>query len=312
MRLFIAGDFCPQGRVSENIQSGCYNLISDDLAHLMRRADYSIVNLEAPICENENYSPIEKEGPNLKAPSQTIETLKSLNINCVTLANNHIKDYGEQGIINTISLCKQHGIDYVGAGKILRESEKILYVNVSETRLAIINCCEHEFSVTGGDYAGAQGLDPIKQFYQIQEARNNADVVVVIVHGGIEMFQYPTFRMRDTYRFFIDAGADIVINHHQHCRCGKEEYKGKQIYYGLGNFCFDWTGRPDTWYRGYALDITINGSTIESTNVIPILQCLESPIIQIDTTTDLDTELIRLSEVIGDDSKLAAVNKRCL
>ena len=82
-------------------------------------------------------------------------------------------------------------------------------------------------------------LLPIQQFYKIQEAKENADYVLVIVHGGIEHYQLPTSRMIETYRFFIDAGADAVVNHHQHCYSGYERYKSKPIIYGLGNLLFD-------------------------------------------------------------------------
>ena len=77
--------------------------------------------------------------------------------------------------------------------------------------MAVINCCEHEFSVTTGDFPGANPLNPIRQFYKISEARKDADYVVVIVHGGHEMLQLPSPRMQELYRYFIDVGADAVI-----------------------------------------------------------------------------------------------------
>ena len=97
-----------------------------------------------------------------------------------------------------------------------------MYKRKDGETLAIINCCEHEFSIADDDSAGANPLNPIQQYYKIKEARLNADYVLVIVHGGHEMYQLPSLRMVDTYRFFIDAGADAVVNHHQHCFSGYE------------------------------------------------------------------------------------------
>lgn len=94
-------------------------------------------------------------------------------------------------------------IDFVGAGRNIREAAKIFYRNIEEKRLAIINCCEHEFSIATEISGGANPLNPIQQYYAILEARKFADFVLVIVHGGHEHFQYPSPRMLETYRFLL-------------------------------------------------------------------------------------------------------------
>lgn len=92
----------------------------------------------------------------------------------------------------------------------------------------------------------------------------------MIVHGGVEHHQYPTKRMVQTYRFFVDAGADAVINHHQHCPCGYEIYNGKPIYYGLGNFCFDWDGKRDSmWNVGYMVALNVDRNIISNRRLSP-------------------------------------------
>ena len=118
-------------------------------------------------------------------------------------------------------------------------------------------------------------MNPVQNYYTIQEARHNANYVLVIVHGGIEGYRYPTPRMVDTYRFFVDAGADVVVNHHQHCYSGYEDYKGKYIFYGLGNFCIDRNGkRKNKWYEGYLVKMNF-GCEGMNYEVIPYLQCDE-------------------------------------
>ena len=101
--------------------------------------------------------------------------------------------------------------------------------------------------------------------------------VIVIVHGGIEHYQYPSQRMVDTYRFFVDAGADAVINHHQHCFSGVEVWHGKPIFYGLGNFCFDWKKRNSKlWVEGYMVKLVFDGNRIDY-ELIPYVQNSDNP-----------------------------------
>ncbi len=163
-------------------------------------ADYSIVNLECPVA-GEDAKGIQKNGPLLKCSSKTLEAIKFAGFQGVTLANNHIFDYGRKGLMQTISCCKMLEIDTVGGGGSLQDAAKILYIERNEEKLAIINCCEHEFSIASDNTAGANPLNPILQYNVIKKARENADYVVVIVHGGHEHYQLPSPRMKVTYRF---------------------------------------------------------------------------------------------------------------
>lgn len=156
--------------------------------------------------------------------------------------------------------------------KNLSQAKQIKYVQFKDEKVAIINCCEHEFSIATETTAGANPLNPTSQYYSIVEAKKNADYVIVIVHGGKEHIQVPSKRMIETYRFFIDVGADAVVNHHQHCCCGMEMYNGKPIYYGLGNFCFDWDAKRNCmWNDGYLVVLDTKDS--KKSQVIPYTQC---------------------------------------
>lgn len=243
MQILIGGDVCPQNRVIG--RKGVFNNISS----LFKDADYSIINLESPVKE-EGAEPIEKRGPNLETPLEFLDELRDLGVNMVTLANNHFLDYGEGSAILTIDECRKRGIKTVGGGSNLNEASKIAYLTIKGSKLAIINCCEHEYSVATESSAGSNPLDLIDITRSIQTAKGNAQYVIVIVHGGIENFQLPSPRMKKTYRFFIDCGADAVLNHHQHCFSGFEVYNQKTIFYGLGNLCFDWPKQKRSWYEG--------------------------------------------------------------
>lgn len=304
IRIIIAGDFCPNSRVKTEIAEGRGKEVLRDVKQLTNRADISILNFECPIT-NGNYSPIAKIGPNLKSDPDAMEIVKDAGFDLVTLANNHILDYGEEGVKDTIKQCEKCDLTYVGAGLNLKDACTTKYISVKGKTIAFINCCEHEFSIATEETAGANPLNPINQFYAIREAKSKSDYVVVIVHGGHELCQYPSFRMIETYRFFVDSGADAVVNHHQHCYSGYEFYNGHPIVYGVGNFCFDWDGRRNSiWNEGYIAEIIFNESK-PILNCHPYNQCDETPRVSLIASSDaFMSSLHSLNGVISNPVKL--------
>lgn len=295
IKLFIAGDFVPRSRVAKNIEEGDFGCIKA-VEPFLREADYSVVNFESPVVTHEA-KPIEKTGPNLQCTEHAIECIVQAGFKCVMLANNHFRDYGQVGVEDTINACKSHDIDYVGGGKDLDEAEQTLFKTVNGQCLAIINVCENEWSIAGTDYGGSNPLNPVRNFQAIQDARKKADYVIVIVHGGVEHYQFPTPRMVDTYRFFIDAGADAVVNHHQHCYSSYEEYKGKPVFYGLGNFCFDSKNlRGDIWNEGYAVMLELESDRI-GYEIIPYTQCDDIPAVELMDGAKLEKFDKRIEEI---------------
>lgn len=271
MKVIITGDFCPSERVAQDFANSDYKALAV-IKPIFEQADYSIVNLECPVIKGDE-EPIIKNGPNLHADTHTLEALKEIDVDCVTLANNHFRDFGDGGVLNTLSELSKYGIDYAGGGKNLSEAAAIFYKKIGKETLAIINCCEHEFSIATDTHCGSNPLNPIQQYYAIQAAKQKANYVLVIVHGGLEHYQLPTPCMQETYRFFIDAGADAVINHHQHCYSGCEIYQSKPIFYGLGNLCFDNASkRNNIWNEGFMVELSFSKSQIAH-RLIPYHQC---------------------------------------
>ena len=210
--ILISGDFAPRYRLADSVDSGNFqDIFPDGVREIVKSADFSFVNFESPITET-GFRPIPKCGPNLHCSQKAADAIKYAGFTGVTLANNHIMDYGAEGLHKTLGCCKASGLDVVGVGNNLCDATSILYLESDGKKLAVINCCEHEFSIATDTEPGANPLNPIRQFHQICEAKANADYVVVIVHGGHEHFQLPSPRMQETYRFFIEAGADAVVN----------------------------------------------------------------------------------------------------
>ena len=302
MKLIIAGDFAPGYRITELFNQFQFDKSLGEISQIVKTADYAIVNLECPILYSKA-TPIPKCGPNLHCSKNTADAIRFAGFDCVTLANNHFCDYGEIGVKDTLHCLEQLNIEHVGGGLNLQEAEKILCKEINGQKLAIINCCEHEFSIATENSAGSNPINPIKQYYAIQQARKESEFVVVIVHGGIEQYQLPSPRMKELYHYFIDCGADIVVNHHQHCFSGYEVYKGKPIIYGLGNFCFDEPQRNKPWNYGYMVEI----NTDELSNIVlhPYTQCNDEPSVKpYSDRKTFDNQIAQLNAIIADDELL--------
>ena len=316
MKVLIAGDFAPRARLAKQIENGKFSeVFSEDIREVIKSADFSFVNFESPIVE-EGYKPIPKCGPNLRCTPEAAEAVRYAGFTGVTMANNHILDFGAEGLRRSVKCCQEQGLAVVGVGENLSDAEKVLYLEKDGKKLAIINCCEHEFSISTESEAGANPLNPIRQYYAIQEAKKQADYVLVIVHGGHEHFQLPSPRMQETYRFFVDSGADAVVNHHQHCYSGYEVYNRKPIFYGLGNFAFDLSSQKEEtfWNRGFLVELLFEDSI--SFNFYPYRQYAARPSVDLLPEDAYKSELEQLNEIIANTTKLqdavSSYYQRCL
>ena len=271
MKVLIVGDFCENGRFRKIINNNSFRNLLSCISPIIKDADYSIANFEYPI-GTRDASPITKCGPNLCGSPESINVFANAGFKCATLANNHILDQGEKSALETQKLLENNNIDTVGFGTDVNDASKILYKSTNGETLAIINCCEHEFSIASDTSAGANAIDPISQYYAIREASQKANYIVVVTHSGHEHFQLPSLRQQELFRFYIDAGADAVVNHHQHCYSGYEIYKNKPIFYGLGNFIFDRDDqRSSKWNEGFILILSLSKKI--GFDIIPYVQC---------------------------------------
>ena len=311
MKIIVTGDYCEKLRISNKVVQGDHKQLFDEIRPILSTADYSVVNFEFPIINSilKNKEAIPKCGPSLSGHLESVNAIKYAGFNVATIANNHILDQGENNMLYTIGLLKQGGLNVVGGGKNIIEASIPLIVHDKKGEsLALINCCEHEFSIATETQAGACPLNPIKQWYTIRKLRHEVDYIVVIVHGGHEHYQLPSPRMKETYRFLIDAGADAVVNHHQHCYSGYEIYCGKPIFYGLGNLLFDHpTQRNSCWNEGLFVELKFSKTTKPLVGLYPYTQCNETPTIKLMQGKQSDNfwkNIEKLNAIISDDNAL--------
>lgn len=295
--IIVAGDCCLRDRTAALNAEQLFSLF-EEVKPIIQSVDAALVNLETAVTESK-LSPIRKSGPYIKTDNRILEVISKIGFTGVTLANNHFADYGADGMAESLQLLERYGLWYVGAGMNADDAAQTKYLQVGEKQIAIINACEHEFTIASNNQAGCNALNLIRQYKAIQNVKQKADYILLIIHGGVEHYQLPTLRMQETYRFFIDAGADAIINHHQHCFSGYESYQGKPIIYGLGNFFFDWQGQDANWNKGYMVKLSF-GEGIEF-ELIPYIQNADIIGIKLMDEADkklFDVDMAKLNKII--------------
>ena len=296
----IGGDFyISPSYVSEN-------LFSDELVNFFMKSDLNIVNLECPVI-SEGGTKISKTGPHLGTTEEVFNQLHRINIHAVTLANNHILDYGEMGLHATFDACKRNNMLFVGAGKELSDASKPLVIESNGIRVGIVNFCENEWSVATENSTGANPLDLIDNLKQIKLTREIADFVLVIIHGGHEFYNLPSPRMLKTYRFFAENGADAVIGHHTHCISGYELHNKVPVFYSLGNMLFTKPVKAEEWYKGIILQLTLEIGNPILFELHPILQSKNDyklTLLENTRKENVLSEINAYSDVVGNKTEL--------
>lgn len=268
MEIIIAGDLVPTESNINSFKCGdMLDLLGDDFLTLWNSADFRIFNLEVPLTDTK--SPIDKCGPNLIAPLETIKGIKGLKPNLVTLANNHIMDQGEQGLLSTQEALDANSISYVGVGKNLNEACKPYLIEKDGVRVGVYACTEHEFSIATEYTPGANPFDPLESLDHINELKRYCDYVIVLYHGGKEHYRYPSPYLQKVCRKMVQKGADLVVCQHSHCIGCYESYKGSTIIYGQGNFIFDHL-ENEYWKTSMLIKLTLGEQC--SVDFIPLIR----------------------------------------
>jgi hypothetical protein len=237
------------------------------MRHLISKADIAIANFENPA---PNVSSYHTSGTRFTADPRLIPGLVKAGIDYVSIANNHIGDAGDIGILQTIANLKKRGLKFSGAGKDLTAARKPAVLEAAGTTVAILGydaIAKGYFA--GPDETGSSQLSLKRAKTDIKRARQaGADLVIVFPHWGIEYRNKPFEAQQQLARDIIDAGADMIIGNHAHWAGAVEIYKGKPIWYALGNFVFDQTWSEPTM-EGLTLELTFQGASLRQIRMRP-------------------------------------------
>lgn len=241
--MFFTGDVMLGRGVDGILESG--QNVFRDVDPLFQNSDAVVVNLEDPLTTSSTNF---KQAIPLKANPTYTHVLKDNKVVVACLANNHIMDYGDKGLTDTISALQSNGINYTGAGENLDQAIKPVYLDIKGRKITILNFMDNTTftgflpsempaaTVNSPGYAPAD-WNIIKK--SIDESKKNSDITVIVFHYGNEYSIIPNNYQIDLSHKCIDEGADIVIGSHPHVIQEIESYNGKPIFYSLGNFVFD-------------------------------------------------------------------------
>lgn len=244
MTILFSGDVLLSDHVlnAYSRAGGISGVLDGGYLNAIQSADYFVVNEEFPFSSRGTQA-ADKQYTFRLAPEK-VSMFQEMGIDAVTLANNHALDYGTDALLDTCEVLDGAGILHTGAGKDLNAAKQPVVFEKNGQRVALIGATR---VIPEAGWAAANGHPGMLSSYevsvepllaQIAECHEQGEMVVVLIHWGIERDETPQEYQRALAKRYIDAGADLVIGSHPHVLQGIEYYKGKPIFYSLGNFVF--------------------------------------------------------------------------
>lgn len=211
--------------------------IDKDIYKIFKYNDYNILNFESPITLS---TITNKNSLAHKSTPDALSFIKN-NINnpVLSLANNHMMDFGPKGLLDTIRYIKKEKIPFIGAGKNSDKATDYIILD-KDVKIGILAAQYKDYMIATETSPGPAQNKHFKLIKKkIKELKNKVDWVVMVYHGGEEFINCPMPYTRKLYKKFLSWGVDIVVGHHPHTVQGYEKVKNKMIFYSLGNFIFD-------------------------------------------------------------------------
>ncbi len=260
-KIIIVGDLFP---IDENKRAFCNGdietLFGEKICSIFANADLRICNLEGALTDH--LERCVKTGPVKVAPTTAIEAYKKLGIDICMLANNHATDGGHQGMLDTMKTLEDVGIRHIGAGKDANSIVKYLTKEIGGMRIGFYNVSETMYNKPSKNKAGAWLYDEYVVCKDLEERKKECDYLIVIYHGGIEKFPYPSPETRKRFHRMANSGANMILSQHTHCVGCEEHYNGSYLLYGQGDFLLK-NFSPGLTDTGIIIELCIKEGTIE-------------------------------------------------
>ncbi len=250
--LAFVGDIMLGRSLAERIVRGDGGTIFASVESILQSADLAIGNLECALGEGGTKAP---KAYAFRAPPQAAVVLKEAGFDILSLANNHILDYGAGVLEQTTKAFDEAGIRTVGAGSNEGQAHAPVFIDISGFRLAFLayvdvpveyNGFDPKIWTAGHATPGVSWADDEKMAQDLRVLDPQADFVIVLFHFGDEGVDIPSKRQIQLSRLAIDNGADLIVGSHPHVLQPAEEYNSHWIFYSMGNFVFDeFSGKPN-------------------------------------------------------------------
>lgn len=245
MKIALAGDTMLGRGVAERLKTDPpRSLFSDELVEITRSADLFLLNLECCISTRGDPWPISGKPFFFRAPPEAVEALKHLDVDCVTLANNHALDFGYDALLDTIEYLSAAGITWVGAGRDLAEARMHKIVEARGRQLAVLGVTDHpaEFAAAE-DRPGVAFADlrrGVPEWLSDSITAAQGETLLILVHWGPNMNPEPLDYIGSAAEAFVHDGATLVAGHSAHIFQGVR----RRAIYDLGDFIDDYATDP--------------------------------------------------------------------
>lgn len=266
--IAAVGDLYIGGSAAPYLKQRGYSYPFESNKYILKTADITVVNLEAPLTNNKEAF-MNKEYV-LKMNPDAASAMRDAGFNVATLANNHIMDYGVEGLKDTITSLANAGIDHAGAGENLNVARKPATKSIKGKNIAFLAYSKvfpDEFYATDNSAGTVPGLFEYIM-NDIKKTKQHYDIIVVSFHWGEELMKYPKDYQIKLAHLAIDSGANLIIGHHPHVVQGIERYNNGLIFYSLGNFAFGSVSRSAP--EGIVASVKFGGNAIISAEVTPL------------------------------------------
>lgn len=219
-----------------------YGILSEETVNILKNSNITIANNEFTISNRGEKMP--GKYYTFRASPNNLSIYQEMGVDLVTLANNHVYDFGEKAFQDTLEALKTFQIPYVGAGKNIDEAIQPYYFVVNGYKISFLNATRAEKLILTPEATNDTGgvfrcYDPSLLIQQIKKVRQNSDIVVTLLHWGKEDSTDLEEVQSETAKKYIEAGSDIIIGTHAHILQGIDFYQGKAIIYNLGDFIFN-------------------------------------------------------------------------
>lgn len=262
LNIVFTGDLCCHNRFAEKLQNN-EEVISESLKATLGNADFVVLNYEG---SSYGEVPVNSQKANLKNSLSIAPYLKTICNPIFNLANNHIMDYGNEGLSKTIDFIKNEGIPCFGAGASALTASAPICITKNNIRVNIWGVHAYSINLAHGSYPGLNGLKCLKQIKKTIKKQDGVQKNIICIHGGEEFTFFPMPYKRWFLRKIAkDICPDVIICHHSHSIQGHEKIKNTLIFYSLGNFMFDYPSHLiyDETNCGLLLDLQFTESGID-------------------------------------------------
>ncbi len=219
-----------------------YGILSEDTVDIMKKSDIMVANSEFTISNRGEKMP--GKYYTFRASPSRIPIYEEMGVDLLTLANNHVYDFGKIAFYDMIDSLNEYKIPYIGAGKTIEEAKKPYFFIINGYKIAFVNATRAEKLILTPEATETEGgvfrcYDPTAFTNVIKETKKESDYVIALIHWGKEDSHQLETVQKETSKIYIDAGADVIVGSHAHVLQGIEFYNTKPIIYNLGDFIFN-------------------------------------------------------------------------